>query len=191
MALYDLADSDTPLPQQLVIDSSLLLALRPGDDNPYAVTAQAFVRRLRPSIAAFELVAWAPLPVVQECYRILLTHHLQHTWKSLDPPARLPNWLAMYKRQPELLRSGFADIARFDDLLAAIPLTVVQPEDLEDRDVPGTLPERLRHFVTTYHLLPQDAMILAEAERLGVEAVVTLDSDWRRVTEFDVYTVLA
>lgn len=191
MALYDLADSDTPLPQQLVIDSSLLLALRPGDDNPYAVTAQAFVRRLRLSIAAFELVAWAPLPVVRECYHILLAYHLQRTWKSLDPAARLPNWLAMYKRQPELLRSGFADIARFDDLLAAIPLTVVQPEDLEDRDVPGTLPERLRHFVTTYHLLPQDAMILAEAERLGVKAVATLDSDWRRVTEFDVYTALA
>jgi len=191
MALYDLADSDTPLPQQLVIDSSLLLALRPGDDNPYAVTAQAFVRRLRLSIAAFELVAWAPLPAVQECYHILLAHHLQRTWKSLDPAARLPNWLAMYKRQPELLRSGFADIARFDDLLAAIPLTVVQPEDLEDRDVPGTLPERLRHFVTTYHLLPQDAMILAEAERLGVKTVATLDSDWRRVTEFDVYTALA
>ena len=68
---------------------------------------------------------------------------------------------------------------------------MVQPEDLEDRDVPGTLPERLRHFVTIYHLLPQDAMILAEAERLGVKAVATLDSDWRRVTEFDVYTALA
>lgn len=34
-------------------------------------------------------------------------------------------------------------------------------------------------------------MILAEAERLGVKAVATLDSDWRRVTEFDVYTALA
>lgn len=33
-------------------------------------------------------------------------------------------------------------------------------------------------------------MILTEAERLGVKAVATLDGDWRRVTEFDVYTVL-
>ena len=38
-------------------------------------------------------------------------------------------------------------------------------------------------------LLPQDALILAEAERLGVRAVATLDSDWRRVTEFDIYTI--
>lgn len=109
MALYDLADPAVTLPQQLVIDSSLLLALRPGDDNPSAVAAQAFVRRLRTHIAAFEVVAWVPLPVLQECYHIILTHHLRRAWESLDPTVRLPNWLAMYKHQPELLRGGFAD----------------------------------------------------------------------------------
>jgi predicted nucleic acid-binding protein len=46
------------------------------------------------------------------------------------------------------------------------------------------------HFITAYYLLPQDALILAEAERIGVSAVATLDSDWRRVKEFDIYTVL-
>jgi len=45
-----------------------------------------------------------------------------------------------------------------------------------------------RYFITSYNLLPQDALILAEAERLGVSAVATLDSDWRRVAEFDIYT---
>lgn len=191
MARYDLADPAAPLPQQLVIDSSLLLALRPGDDNPHAMAVQAFVRRLRPYIAALEMVAWIPLPVLQECYHIILTRHLRRVWESLDSASRLPNWLAVYKRQPELLRDGFSDIARFDDLLATIPLTPVQPEDLTAAGVDEPLPERLRHFITTYHLLPQDAFILAETERLGVKAVVTLDSDWRRVLEFDVYTVLA
>lgn len=190
MALYDLADPAVTLPQQLVIDSSLLLALRPGDDNSSAAVARAFVRRLRAHIAAFEVVAWVPLPVLQECYHIILTHHLRRAWESVDPAVRLPNWLALYKRQPELLRGGLADIVRFDDLLAAIPLTLVQPEDLNDGGIAGPLPERLRHFITTYHLLPQDAMILTEAERLGGRAVATLDSDWRRVDEFDVYTVL-
>jgi predicted nucleic acid-binding protein len=53
----------------------------------------------------------------------------------------------------------------------------------------GSLEERMRHFITAYYLLPQDALILAEAERIGVPAVATLDSDWRRVMEFDVYTL--
>jgi len=190
MALYNLADPAIPLPQQLVIDSSLLLALRPGDDNPYAAAAQAFVRRLRPCIAAFETAAWVPLPVLQECYHIILTRHLRRVWELLDSADRLPNWLALYKRQPDLLHGGYVDITRFDDLLATIPLTPVQPEDLNAGGIAGPLPERLRHFITTYHLLPQDALILAETERLGVKAVVTLDSDWQRVTEFDIYTVL-
>lgn len=46
----------------------------------------------------------------------------------------------------------------------------------------------MRYFITAYYLLPQDALILAEAERLGVTAVATLDGDWRRVAEFDIYT---
>ena len=56
--------------------------------------------------------------------------------------------------------------------------------------MPQSLEERIRYFITVYYLLPQDALILAEAERLGVMAVATLDSDWQRVTEFDIYTPL-
>lgn len=44
------------------------------------------------------------------------------------------------------------------------------------------------HLLNDYYLLPQNALILAEAERLSVTAVATLDSDCRRVTEFDSYT---
>ena len=39
-------------------------------------------------------------------------------------------------------------------------------------------------------LLPQDVLILAEAERLGVYTVATLDRDWQRASAFDVYTLL-
>ena len=67
-------------------------------------------------------------------------------------------------------------------------MTPAQPGDLDTIHLSQTLVERMRYFITTYNLLPQDALILAEAERLGVSAVATLDSDWRRVTEFDIYT---
>jgi predicted nucleic acid-binding protein len=45
----------------------------------------------------------------------------------------------------------------------------------------------LCYFIVRYHLLSQDALILAEAERLGVGAIATLDSDWCREAEFDIY----
>jgi predicted nucleic acid-binding protein len=189
MPLCDLTDPNLKLPFQIAIDSSLLLALRPSDDNPHAAAAQAFIRRLRPHIHALELVAWVPLPVIQECYHIILTHHLRRAWELLDPATRFPNWLTAYKHQPDLLVGGLRHLRRFDELLSAIPLTVVQPEDLT-RTTADPLPERLRHYITAYQLLPQDAMILAETERLGVGAVATLDRDWRRLIEFDVFTVL-
>lgn len=106
----------------------------------------------------------------------------------MDPLDRPPNWLVMYKRRPELLRAAFPEMVEFRRILDAIPLTPVQPEDLVTAATSVPLEERLHYFITTYSLLPQDALILAEAERLGVTAVATLDQDWRRVAEFDVCT---
>ena len=187
MALYDLADPTVPLPSQLLFDSSFLLTLRPADGNPHVAAAQAFAHRLRPHIQAIELAAWLVLPVLQECYHIILTSSLRRVWQSMDSTTRPANWLALYKQTPEMLQAGFAEIETFDTLLATYPITLAQPDDLLNGPG-GPLDERLRYFITRYHLLPQDALILAEAERVGVKAVATLDKDWRRVTEFDIYT---
>ncbi len=191
MTLHSLADPVTPSPSQWVLDSSLLLALRKGDDNPKAEVAHGFIKLLGAQIAAHQCVAWLLMPVLQECYHMILSRNLRRAWEAMAPADRLPNWLAAYKHRPELLATGFADLQRFDEILAAIPLTPVQPSDLDTafrRQQP--LEARIRHFITAYHLLPQDALILAEAERLGDVAMATLDSDWRRVTEFDIYTAL-
>jgi len=68
MALYNLADPTTTLPSQLVLDSSLLLALRTGDDNPKASAAHRFIKALGALTAARQTVAWLLMPVLQECY---------------------------------------------------------------------------------------------------------------------------
>lgn len=188
MALYDLADNAAPLPTQVVLDSSLLLACRAGDDNPNAATARRFVGRIGQQIANYRMVAWLLMPVLQECYHIILSRSVRHAWQQQDSKSRRPNWLAAYKHNPHLLATGFEDIAKFDEILAAIPVTNALPEDLAVLTTTVSLAERLRFFVTTYHLLPQDALILAEAQQLGVSAVATLDGDWRRVSEFDIFT---
>lgn len=190
MALYNLADPTTALPSQLVLDSSLLLALRKGDDNPQAITAYRFIKALGAQVAAQRTVAWLLMPVLQECYHVILSRSLRRSWEAMVPESRPPNWLAAYKRRPELLAAGFADLQSFDQILAAIPLMPVQPGDLDTAYLTQPLDDRIRHFITTYYLLPQDALILAQAERLGVMAVATLDGDWQRVAEFDIYTAL-
>ena len=188
MALYDLADLTASPPSQLVLDSSLLLALRKEDDNPRAVVAHRFMEWLGRQIAEEQTVAWLLISVLQECYHVILSRSLRRSWEAMPPATRPPNWLAAYKQQPELLAAGFGDLAVFDEILASIPVTPVQPEDLSAANVSEPLEGRVRYFITAYHLLPQDALILSEAEQLGVTAVATLDSDWRRVNEFDICT---
>lgn len=190
MSLYDLANPTTPLPNQLVVDTSLLLALRPNDDNPHAATARAFVRHLQEQIATYELVVWLPLPVLQECYHVILAGALRRTWEQTSPAQRQPNWLRAYKNDPTLLRAHHADLARFRTLLMAIPLTLIRPSDMTNTTDVGELDERMLHFIRAYDLLPQDALILAYAESIGVSAVATLDHDWQRASAFDVYTCL-
>lgn len=65
------------------------------------------------------MVAWLLMPVLQECYHVILTNSLRRAWAAMDPVARPPNWLVMYKRQPELLKVGFPELAvcRRDSLL--------------------------------------------------------------------------
>ena len=190
MALYDLADPAVPLPTQMVVDTSFLLALRPGDDNPHAEAARRFVRRMGEQITSYNLVAWLPLPVLQECYHVILANGLRHTWQAMDGTTRPSNWLKMYKDRPELLKTCLPEIERFRQLLVAIPLTLVRPEDLVASTGVDPLEDRFHHFISAYHLLPHDALILSEAERLRVLAVVTLDQDWRRVATFEIYTCL-
>ena len=82
---FQLVYASTP---QLVFDTSFLLALRPDDDKPHAVATQAFARRLRPCIAALESVAWLVMPVIQECYHIILTGVMRRAWQNQDPTTR-------------------------------------------------------------------------------------------------------
>lgn len=187
MALVNL-DGPGSVPSQLVIDSSLLLALRKGDDNRSAAAAHRFIGSLGQQVLDRQTVAWLLPSVLQECYHVILSRAIRRAWEALPSATRPASWLAAYKHQPELLAIGFGDLTSFDAILAAIPMTPAQPGDLDTVDVPQTLAERLRYYIITYNLLPQDALILAEAERLGVSAVATLDSDWRRVAEFDIYT---
>ena len=189
LTLHDFSDLSTPLPAQLVFDTSFLLALRPDDDNPHAAVTQAFARRLRPRIAALESVAWLVLPVIQECYHIILTGVMRRAWQNQDPATRPANWLALYKRDPAIIKLGLPALDRFDTLLATIPMTWARLADQISPAITHAPDERLRYYIARYHLLPSDALILTEAERLGVRAVATLDSDWRRVAEFDIYTI--
>lgn len=135
MPILDLAKEAVPLPMQLVLDTSLLLACREGDDNPFSQAAQKFIRRLGERIAEYQMVVWLLCPVLQECYQIILSQSLRRSWAALPSDKRPPNWLAAYKHQPDLLAAGFADMT--DDMLCQAVSEMLQ--GLVDADLGGNL----------------------------------------------------
>lgn len=108
MAMFDLADESVPLPTQLVLDTSLLPACRDGDDNPCSETAQKFIRRLGQQVSQYQMVAWLLIPVLQECYHIILSQSLRRSWGAMPrdrrPPTGSPlisiSWICSQKGFP-------------------------------------------------------------------------------------------
>ncbi|MGH2523976.1 MAG: hypothetical protein ACRDH2_15830, partial [Anaerolineales bacterium] len=49
------------------------------------------------------------------------------------------------------------------------------------------LSTRMGELINQFAILPKDATILSEAERLGIYTVATLDSDWSRAEGFTVF----
>ena len=67
----------------------------------------------------------------------------------------------------------------------------MQPEDVATQQGnPPAIERQIYDFVKSVHLLPKDAWIVAEADRLGVYDIATLDADFLRLdSAFTIYTI--
>jgi predicted nucleic acid-binding protein len=182
--LVDIADTSLPLPEFLVLDASLVLELAPtAGKNPNHGAAVAFLQRISAAAHLGHTMPLLPLLAYEECYFKLCQRHL-----SALASTRGKKWHWYYKDSPGAIRSFQAFFDSFDRLLQAIPIHVVEPEDLAVRPL-GSAPalaERMRDLVLQFAVLPKDATILSTAERLGVFTVATLDKDWARADGFTV-----
>jgi len=180
MPVVNLADSSAPLPDYLIIDTSLLLVLRPGSRHPHQADAIAFLQRVARECLAGNMVCLAPTLVLEECYFKIIQAYIEGLTRTI--------WHQYYKLNPQVIQQCLPAITAFHQTVEALPVTIVTPEDLALTQPTDTLEERMRHFISACNLLPKDAYLLAVAERLGVSDVATLDSDWQRATQFTVYT---
>ncbi len=180
MPVVNLADSSTPLPDYFVVDASLLLVLRSGSRHRRQASATSFLQRVARECLAGNMVCIAPTLVLEECYFKIIQASIAGLTTT--------HWHRHYKSNPQVIQQCLPAITVFHQTVQALPITVVTSEDLALTQPTNTLEERMRRFISEYNLLPKDAYILAVAERLGVDDIATLDGDWRRATQFTVYT---
>lgn len=184
----DIYDTSLQLPSFLVFDASLILELSPDSykAHPHHSVAVSFLKRVKSAIRARKVIALLPIPALAECYHVLCR-------RVIAPQARASgtaNWLDYYKKNPTVISKALPSINMFYKLLQAIPVEIPEPEALA-LSQPSTallLADRVSDFMGRFSILAKDAMIIGEAERLGVFTLATLDGDWRRA---DGFTVIA
>ena len=185
--VLDINDPTIPFPEFLILDASLILELHPtsASTNTNHALAVNFLSRLKLATKQGLVKPLLPFPAFEECYfkicRFILTGY-----------ARIAGglkWHEYYKQNPRIIQSIHPLLVQLYQLLLAFPIDIIEPEDLAifPKGRVPLLSARMGELIYQFSILPQDAAIFSEAERLGVYTVATLDSDWLRADGFTVF----
>ena len=188
--LINIDDPNIQFPEFIVLDASIVLELRPRPSrHKYHNSAVNFFRRLQPLAINGQVMPLLPLLALEECYfkicQAIILNFIANN-KIQD------KWHKYYKQNPQIIQNSIQDLQTFYNILRTFPIVIVEPEDLAVLPI-GTKPrlaDKMKDFINEYLILPKDATILGNAERLGIDTVVTLDSDWIRADGFTVITVV-
>ena len=185
-------DSSIAMPEFIVLDASVILELRPPIQNPphpNHVAANSFLNRLRPFAATGNSMPILPLLAFEEiCFKLcqqVIVSKLKANNSSMY-------WHHYYKNNPQIINSCIPVLEKFHKILTSFPILITEPEDISvtPRGTEKGLAERMIDIMTSFNLLPKDANIISEAERLGIHNLASLDKDWERASGFNVFTVV-
>ena len=184
--LLDIGDPALPLPEFLVLDASIVLELTPDPINPHPhhLLAVNFLHRLQLAAQEGRAKPILPLLAFEECYFKLCKRVLTAYGQLAGVP-----WHVYYKTNPLSIRGIHPVLMQFYQTLLTFPVEITEPEDLaiHPRGREPLLSSRIGDLLQQFSILPKDATIFSEAERLGIYTVATLDSDWSRADSFTVF----
>jgi hypothetical protein len=187
----NLADPNLSLPDYLIIDASVLLS----KEKPIG----EFLRRIGAAYYTGQTIPLVDILTLEECYFKIISGkyktdsalnqdrralaQLKHISASQVP------WHDLYKSAPGHIQRWQPDLLSFFQVVQAIPLEIIRPDDLVTSVAQTpSLESRMRHYTHSCCILPKDAYLVAIAERLGVWHIATLDHDFERLTpEFTIY----
>jgi predicted nucleic acid-binding protein len=182
--LYDIGDPNIPFPDFLILDASIILALRSASNHPHGVIVRKFLNRVQTAVRDGQTLAYLPYLALEECYFKICKDYLR------EQAGRGTHWVQYYKQNPQEISTVHPKLVELRRYLRAIPIPILEAEDLvATHRRPPPLSERMLAFVNRFQILPKDAAILADAERAGIYTVASLDSDWRRADGFTVITL--
>jgi predicted nucleic acid-binding protein len=180
--LRDLRDPNVGLPEFSILDTTILLKLI----QPTGAAVKDFMARLTQQALRGKAMILVPILVMEESYFKLIQWHYKSKGYTTD-------WHNDgYKAHPELLTAFVRQLDAFTQTIVNLPAEITGPDDLKigAKVTSKRLHEMMLENIGRYRLLPKDAYIVAEAQRLGINQLVTLDSDYDRLDGFTVYRQL-
>jgi len=180
-SLHDMGDASTPLPELIILDTSVLLEL----SNRSHPEALSFLGRLTQQALRGNALILVPLLVMEECYFKLIQGQYEK--------AGYKQWYHEgYKAHPEQIAVFGPLLSVFEQGVLSLPAVITGPDDLIVSSDSAMLPlhQKMLENIRDFQVLPKDAYIVAEAQRLGVTDMATLDKDWDRFDGFTVYRPL-
>lgn len=154
--------------------------------------ARRFLVRLQQSYVRGDSIPLACVLTLEECYYVIIRGLFQRDLKSqrlrkecakkLKKVASDVTWHDLYKCFPIRISNYVPELSRFWQFVSGFPITILEPEDLVDSTKSNPpIEQGMRGFIESGLLLPKDAMLVAEAERVGVKHIATLDRDFTRL----------
>lgn len=187
--VFDLSLPATPLPPRIIVDTNVLYErMRASRSTPASIPTlrEAQVAALLTQIRRERSLALVPPTVVNELVHTEIRLHLTAVGQSRRPPQ---SWRQVYKLDPTVLGTLRADLIIMRQLMVSSGLRFVSPDDLAPIGFGISYEQRLIETCCRYGLDTGDAGILVDAQRLGVDAIMTMDADLQRaLPEFDIYT---
>lgn len=204
--LIDLNQPGVALPSRLVVDTSVIInwleATHAVGTTPTALTAgHRHALWFFHATQANETLGLVTAFGFNEVFHVLLRERFASAIPNHLPDLaeRFPNikspggyrWQHLFKARSDLLAPFVGDFNQIRLRLIASELVFLQPNDLGAIPSGRSLDEEMLALMGRYHLDTGDAAILLEAQRAGVQSVVTSDADLHRARlDFDVYTWL-
>ena len=191
--LIDLSERAVQLPDSMVVDTSILVALLLTPVQQHRNDIARIAKFLTLVAARSQQVVITPTAygeLLHASIRLRYQRELRERREEISARFghRITSWAELYKRDPSILRAHLPELTRLRLLLVGFDFLIAKPEELGP--VPSGRPfdEELIHLIGRHTLDTNDALILMEASRLGISAIVTMDRDMERaLPDFDIY----
>ncbi len=189
--IFDLDDPNVRLPNFFILDTNVVvefhmapvIASLPDANATQAQRASQLFQRLADE---HKLGFITPIIYSEVMHLAIKLNYQKH---GLSRGLKKGGWLNLYKTEPTFIQTLQPNLEELRFLLSTNRTTFLSPDDLGPIDSNTTFDHRLIELCCTYSLDTHDAGILFEAERFGIDSIVTMDSDLQRAqADFNIYT---